>query len=83
MPKFVWTTSVAIEAETIAEAHQLIEDQWGHDGAWWTMSAGVEVFMPSGPHDDVIEFDDDETCTCPADLVARGGFKGSCPLCAR
>ena len=80
--RFVWTTSVAVEAATVEEAHQLIEDQWGHDGSWWGLSEGVAVYKPSGPHDDVIEADDEPDCICPPDLVERGGFRGSCPVCA-
>jgi hypothetical protein len=32
-----------------------------------------------GPWDEIVDAGDQPKCICPADLLARGGFRGGCP----
>lgn len=34
------------------------------------------------PDDDLLADGETVTCICPPDLVARGGFRSTCPACA-
>jgi len=44
------------------------------------LSDGVELLVADGAWDEVDEVDDGPECICPPDLIARGGFKGGCPV---
>lgn len=68
-----------IEAENLADAYTIIEDLWGDDMSWADLGPHVRVFAPSMAPDEINEEPDEPACLCPADLLARGGFRGSCP----
>jgi hypothetical protein len=80
MPKrFIWTgLAVAVEADTLDEATELLEDQWEAD-QWHEVAPHIELFTPAGPPEETEE-DEESECICPAGLVARGGFRSGCPV---
>jgi hypothetical protein len=80
MARFIWSTVVAVEAETLEAAEAMHTAIWPDDCAWEEIAPGVEVFSPAGDPDEVIADDDGPDCICPPELVERGGFKGGCPV---
>lgn len=82
--RYIWETTISVEADDPEQAARLLEDHFGvEQDEWCALSEHIAAFPPSGPHVDTIEDEDAPDCTCPADLVARGGFTSSCPACAR
>lgn len=77
---FYATAYVRVRAETESEAAAMIE-------AVYTMEeehqSAENVFLTvcGGPWEGVEPVAED-ACTCPPDLIARGGFRSSCPACA-
>jgi hypothetical protein len=78
MRRYVFITSVQIEAETLEDAYETIEEIWGDDSSDHRFADNVSVFAPGGKPDDVYEGDEGPQCSCPTDLRARGGFRSSC-----
>ncbi|MCA1570998.1 MAG: hypothetical protein LC798_11895 [Chloroflexi bacterium] len=80
--RFVWTVSLGVQADTLADAEQVLSDLFDNDSDDWTeVSERVALYPCDGPPDDVVDDDDGPVCTCPPELVARGGFRSSCPAC--
>lgn len=78
--RFIFKSWVAVEAATLEDANALMENIWEDDLSWHEFSDHVEVFAPGAEPDEVQEPDDGPSCICPPDMVARGGFKGGCPV---
>jgi hypothetical protein len=68
---------VKIVASSDEEADRLFEEAGlGIDSE---LVDGVTVTF-EGPWDEIVEDDDAPRCICPPDLLARGGFRGGCPV---
>jgi hypothetical protein len=68
---------VRIEAEDDADAEAKFEAAG--------LGIGVEIVDGvtldfQGPWDEIVDEADQPKCICPPDLLARGGFKGGCPI---
>ena len=67
---------VQIEASSDEEANALFEE--AGLGIDHEVIPGV-VLNFEGPWDEIDEVERSE-CICPPDLIARGGFRGGCPV---
>jgi hypothetical protein len=80
MPRFIWLTAIAVDAPTIEEANAILEEAYGTDCWNETPHDAISVWSPAGEPTDIEEDAHERVCTCPPDLVARGGFRGGCPV---
>ena len=79
--RFVWTVSLGVEADSLTDAEKVLSALFADDGDWTEVAEHVAIYPCDGPPDDVVDLDDGPVCTCPPELVARGGFQSSCPAC--
>lgn len=78
MRRYYLTGYMRVDASSEQEATDKAAAVCGSDGEFEIID-GVTICF-DGPWDEVVDLDDDGECVCPPDLLARGGFKGGCPV---